>query len=388
MKTLALAIEKLNTLSLDVSPIIGNTKFYLGDTFSKTEDIVSRLIPFGKAVLLCTEKEYEDKGKTLEKNLTEKGIKCQILINPTLSDLDKIVENVRLVISLSNEYFNLAGVLATERNLYSLYIVDKFNFDNILTIEREQDGRKTLLNFDRRILLDVDRIVKDEEGSSLEYAFIMSKLISLIDYRVYGIITGNKIEKNSYNLIKSAVEDTYSIFSCSREEYLIRLLKNSIIIRLANALSNGFFIKNSTTDICIGLHGDKKGYIPYAKKLAKVYAVTFSSAFDGVSEPDYLERMERVLKYSNKKEATLSKWIVYQGSLCEKKKTEIALIKELLFDEVSSYIKIFDKVEKTYIALGGNTSSIDNEIIKVCGDFIDTFNGMTLATNAGITEYI
>jgi hypothetical protein len=244
------------------------------------------------------------------------------------------------------------------------------------------------LNFDRRILLDVDRIVKDEEGSSHEYAFIMSKLISLVDYRVYGIITGNKIEKNSYNLIKSAVEETYSLFSSSREEYLICLIKNAILIRLANVFSNGVFIKNSAVDVCANLSCDKKTYIPYAKKLAKLYAVTFSSAFDGVSEPDYLERMERVLKYSNKKETVLSKWIVYQGSLCEKKKGEIALIKELLFNEVSGYIKIFGKVEKTYIALGGSTLSVDNEIIKVCGDFIDTFNGMTLATNAGISEYL
>ena len=388
MKSLALAMEKLNSLSLEVSPIIGNTKFYFGDTFSKTQEIVSRLIPFGKAVLLCGESEYEEKGKLLENSLTDKGVKCQVLINPTLKDFDKVVENVRLVISFSNEYFNLAGALATERNLYSLFIVDKFNFDNLLTIETELNGKKISLNFDRRILLDVDTIVKDEEGSSHEYAFIMSKLISLVDYRIYGIITGNKVEKNSYNLIKSAVEETYSIFSCDREEYLIALVKNAIIIRLANVFSNGLFVKNSAVDICKELLGDKKAYIPYAKKLAKIYALTFSSAFDGVSEPDYLERMERVLKFSNKKETLISKWIVYQGALCEKKKNEIALIKELLFNEVSSYIKIFNRVEKTYIALGGSISSTNNEIIKVCGDFVDTFNGMTLATNAGISEYL
>ncbi len=388
MKSLEVAIEKLNTLSLEISPIIGNTKFYFGDTFTKAEEIICKLIPFGKAVLLCSEGDYHEKGKILEKNLTEKGIKCQILINPSLKDFDRIVENVRLVISFSNEFFNLAGMLATERKLYSLFIVDKFNFDSILTIETELNGKKISLNFDRRILLDVDRLIKDEEGSSLEYAFIMSKLISLVDYRIYGIITGEGINKSAYSLIKSAVEETYSIFSKGREEYLILLLKNAIVVRLADAFTNASFIKSSATDLCVMLDGDKKAYIPYAKKLAKIYAITFSSAFDGVSEPDYLERLERVLKYCNGSEVKLSKWIVYQGSLCKKMEKEILLIKELLFNEVLGYIKIFDKVEKTYFALGGNSISVNNEIIKVCGDFLGAFNGMTLATNAGIGEYL
>ncbi len=383
---------KLNTLSSQNFSVIGSTQFYFGNAKDKTSELIPKLIPFGKAVLFCDESDYDIKARHIEEALSEKGIKVVLFFNPSYQEQPNIPEDARAIITFNNEYFNLAGKIATKRNLFSLFIITEFNFDNILNtfFEVEEGGKrqKIRLDFDRRILFDTEIIFKDEKGSAEEFAFVMSKLMALVDYRIFGILTETPTNRNAYNLIKGAVEETYSLFSGEREEYLLSLMENAIKIRLADAITLGKFLQNSSADICAKLCRDKNSTLFYAKRIAKIYSLAFSREFDGVEVPDYLARVEELLKVESAREMDISKWIIFQSRLCAKKQKEIDLIKERLFVETSSYLKIFEQVEKTYLALGGDRVPINSEFIKLSGDFFEVFNGMTIVRDCGVGEFL
>lgn len=392
MKNVKEFVSNLNKISSQNFAVIGSTEFYFGNTLSSVQKIVFKLIPFGVVIFLCHEKDYLSKIKPVEEALTEKGIKVVVILNPTLEKMIDLPENARMIISFSNEFFNIAGRIATEKNLYSLFVIDKFNFDNTLNsyFEVEEGGKrkKVRLDFDRRILLDVESIIDDEVGCAEEFAFVMSKLISLVDYRIFGIITQTPTNKTAYSIIKSAVEETYSLLSEKREDYLLTLIENAIRIRLADAITLGCLYKNSAPDICAKLHGDRNSVLFYAKRIAKIYTLAFSSEFDGVDAPDYLERAETLSKYESSSEVNFSKWLIYQSNLCREKQKEIAIVKELLFSETFNYLNIFDLVEKTYVALGGKKIIPNDDFIKISGDFFETFNGMTLVRDCGVAEFL
>ncbi len=392
MKNVKEVISNLNKLSKQNFSAIGSTEFYFGNTVLKTQEIANMLIPFGIAVFLCNEKDYKEKVEPVEKALLLKGIKVRIIFNPRDGGDVVIPENARMIISFGNEYFNLAGKIATEKNLYCLFIIDQFNFDDTLNsyFEIYKDNKKSRvrLDFDRRILLDVEKIIDDEKGCAEEFAFVMSKLISLVDYRIFGIITETPTNKKAYSLIKSAVEETYSLLSKIREDYLLTLIENAIKVRLADAITLGSFYKNSAPDICAKLHGDRNSSLFYAKRIAKIYTLAFSSEYDGVASPDYLERAENLSKLESSKETDYSKWLVYQSNLCAEKEKQISVVKEILYTETFNYLKIFDLVEKTYIALGGKKITPNDAFVKISGDFYETFNGMTLVRDCGISEFL
>ncbi len=392
MKNVKEIISRLNKISWQNFSVVGSTEFYFGNTLSSVQKIALRLIPFGVALFLCDEKDYLRKIKPIEDILTDKGIKVIVVFNPTIEKVLDVPENARMIISFSNEFFNIAGRIATEKNLYSLFVIDKFNFDNTLNscFEVEENGKreKVRLDFDRRILLDVESIIDDEVGCAEEFAFVMSKLVSLVDYRIFGIITQTPTNKTAYSIIKSAVEETYSLLSEKREDYLLTLIENAMKIRLADAITLGCLYKNSAPDICAKLHGDRNSVLFYAKRIAKIYTLCFSSEFDGVDAPDYLERAEWLTKYESAREVDFSKWLIYQSKLCREKQKEIAIVKELLFSETINYLNVFDLVEKTYVALGGKKTAPNDEYIKISGDFFETFNGMTLARDCGVAEFL
>ncbi len=385
-------LEKLNRISAENFGVMGSTDFYFGKITAKVQEILLKLIPYGRAVLLCNKVDYYDKVEAVVEALYLNDIKVTVIYNPTEESIASIPENARAVIAFGNDNFNLAGRIATEKNLYALFVIDQFNFDNVLNsyyeIEKEGKKKKIRLDFDRRIILDVDKIIEDENGMAEEFAFVMSKLIALVDYRIFGIITETPTNKNAYNLIKGAVEETFSLFSKNREDYVLSLLENALKIRLADAITLGKFLQVSSADICARLSGEKHAVLSYSKRIAKIYSLAFSSEFDGVGEPDYLSRAEELAKLSSATEVESSKWLVYQSELCAKKAKEISIIKEKLYVETSSYLKIFEQVEKTYLALGGAKMKTNDSLVKVSGDFFETFNGMTLVRDTGIAEFL
>ncbi len=388
--------HRLNSISAKNFSSIGNINFYVGNYSAKVKEVLTRLIPFGKAVLFCTQNKFNLLGASLVENLKKEGIKVIPFIENFAPEYSKISgslpEDVRAIITIGKDYSNLANKIATEKNLFSVSIVDSFDYSSILdySVVEEVNGKREnfIFDADRHVIFDLEKIFLDEKNLSTEYAFIMSKLIALIDYRIYGLIVNLPTNKSAYELVKNAVEETYSIFSHTREEYLEIILKNGILIRLANIISKGKLLSNSAVDRVVGIVGEDSAFISTAQRIIQIYTLCFSSKFDGVDIPDYLERVEKVLEYECAKEWQISGWIIEQSRLFEKRKEVIRVIKDSLKKEVFGYNKVFSKVEKTYLALGGELKEYNDKAIKMSGDFFETFNGITLSRECGITEIL
>ncbi|MBQ7339723.1 MAG: hypothetical protein IJW43_02580 [Clostridia bacterium] len=388
--------HKLNTISAKNFSSIGNINFYVGNYSAKVKEVLTRLIPFGKAVLFCTQNKFVNLGAILIENLKNENIKIIPFIEDSAPEYNKFVsslpEDARAIITIGKDYSNLANKIATEKNLFSVSIVDSFDYSSILdySVVEEVNGKREnfIFDADRHVIFDLEKIFLDQDNLSIEYAFIMSKLIALIDYRIYGLIVNLPTNKSAYELVKNAVEETYSIFSHTREEYLEIILKNGVLIRLANIISKGKLLSNSSVDRVVSIVGDDSIAISTAQRIIQLYTLCFSSKFDGVDIPDYLERVDRVLEYECAKEWQISGWIIEQSRLFEKRKEVIRIIKDSLKREIFGYNKVFSKVEKTYIALGGKLKEYNDKVIKMSGDFFETFNGITLSRECGITEIL
>lgn len=388
-------INQLNTVAMKNFSVIGSVTFHYGDLIVKTTELLNRLIPFGKAIVLCEQEDYEKIAKPLSDHLRNNGIKAIILIESKTDSeslkeqlIKSIPEDARCIVATSNWLYNVAGELAGELNLYGVFTCHNLDFSNLLNYEVKDKNKVTKLDFDRNIILDVDRILENQESLPVEFAFIMSKLTALIDYRIFGILTGTVISKDAYNLVREAVEETYSIFSSAREEYVYTLIANSIKIRLANLISKGIILKNSAVDVAVSDCDDLLTYLSYAKRVTKIYALCFSMEFDGVETPDYFERAQALCEQQDDLKLEISTWIARQAKISREKRVEIATVKQKLHAEVLNYLKIFDKVSKTYIALGGTIAKSDDFFVKSAGDGLGVFNGITLARESGICEFL
>ena len=387
--------QKLNSISSENFSSIGNINFYYGNYTSQLKEVLSKIIPFGKALLLCSETFFEQEGNALLFELKDANINIISIAENSIDEqdiLESIPDDVRAIVALENDYYNLSLSIATKLNLFFVCVVKTFNFSNVLSYSQSQieNGKmkKVIFDADTHIIFDVDKILLDEKNVSNEFAFIMSKLVSLIDYRIYGLVTECPTNKSAYSLIKNAVEETYSIFSFDRQEFLMLIIKNSILIRLANIISKGKVFENSSVDICKRVTGDRTALIPLARKIVKIYTLCFSSQFDGVSEPNYLDRVEQILPLDCVLESQVGEWIIKQSKMVLEKQETIKQIKQNLKTEIFEYNKIFSKVEKTYLALGGSLGKVDDSVVKLSGDFFEVFNGMTLVRESGIAEFI
>ena len=138
----------------------------------------------------------------------------------------------------------------------------------------------------------------------------------------------------------------------------------------------------------LGISKDYSSLIPTCRRVIKLYTLCFSSKFDGVDIPDYLDRVKKIENLETATELEIGQWLVTQSQLGDERSQVINIIKDSLKREVFAYNMVFNKVEKTYLALGGKLGEYDDNIIKLSGDFYQTFNGITLARECGITELI
>ncbi len=388
MKDYSLVLEKLNKISLDGYAIIGGVNFYGGESVSETLALLTKLTPFGKTVILING-EVSEKVANLQKTLLNARFTVELIdcADKSVKEITETMPEIaRSVIALENALFDTAGEVAGALNIYCLLALDTFDFANVLNYKSLATNQ--VLDFDRHIILDFEKIFADEVNLANEYAFIMSKLLALIDYRILGILTKTPMNKNAYSLIRQAVEQTFTIFNYSREEYLLTILESGLTARLANLISSGKIFANSAVDIAVGLSGNVQTTIPYLKRIARIYSLTFTGEYEEVGEPNYLSIVENITQLTLETELNVTKWIIKQSQIYNERSEEVQVIKQKLFPESVGYLTVVNNVEKTYIALGGQTLAADDKIIKQAGDFCGVFNGITLARECGICEFL
>ena len=89
------------------------------------------------------------------------------------------------------------------------------------------------------------------------------------------------------------------------------------------------------------------------------------------------------------------KWLINRSKIFSKSKKDLSTISNLLIPEIQGLKSSFEKMEKTYLVLGGKKLSESDRnssnfvfAIKHCGNLPFGFNGMSLLSEKGVTEFL
>ena len=108
--------QKLNKISSENFSSIGNINFYYGNYTIQLKEVLTKIIPFGKALLLCSESFFEREGKNIVSQLKDANIKIISIAENSIDEqeiLESIPDDVRAILTFENEYYNLSQKIAT-----------------------------------------------------------------------------------------------------------------------------------------------------------------------------------------------------------------------------------------------------------------------------------
>lgn len=224
----------------------------------------------------------------------------------------------------------------------------------------------------------------------------------MIDYRVRGAMRGEWQCRESYNLAREVVSDTFRILNYSESGIPLRLLENQLRMTIACSFTDGALFGGSGEEQMAKLLEYESG-LPLAEcrffaalRLLELYRMYFAGELDGgLKLPDYSARAALMARITGQEEylflKSFSENRIPLGTVLQKK-GEIAA---KLSSELEGLCAIKEKIYNTYLALGGNpglNEAFSDASVRGAAysapDFPDSFNTLTLMREEGILEYL
>lgn len=381
--------------------------FVQGDFISKTEELASKLVPFGKVAFVCYENTFEDFGKPLIDKLKCKGNKPITMIFKNgsedsikfASELFNFPEDVRLIIVVDPGLYRLASYFAEVRGTPIVCGLISSNvqglLDSVIYLKNSNVVDKVYINAERFIIIDEQRIF-DNDCSAVCFANIMAKTVALIDYRMQCAVIGEKPSAFIYGILKNAVVDTFGAVATESLYTKKLLLCNLLKAELANSLSYGRLLDSSafsvTSKLMNGFNGDYSAILDCAKKILGIYEIYFNCKSSAVLKcVDYNERVDVLVKDFGLNEKQCLESLVMQLEIAKKGRSRSESAKIKMKKEVASIFKLSKKMNELFVKLGGSMSESCSKTVKAIKHSGDTFfglNTMSLAREVGVTEFI
>lgn len=388
-----------------------NTKFIQGDLLDSISALSKSLVPYGKIGLIAYNDTFMAIGKELVAKLKELGLKTVAMVFKHGSDdtvksasqLFNFPEDVRLVISFDSGLYRISAYYANVKGVPVICGLKNFETrgicDRVIFLRNGKTVDKIPVNPERYVIID-EKLFSKENVVSDAYAFIMSKAVALIDYRMKHVNNGTTASQYIFGLLKEAVTETLGLDNYSLEEKNIILIKNALLINLANALSNGDLYDASAETVVSRLLFRFKSYIDYgtllfsAIKILGIYNVYFNCKSSALlNYIDYNERVDLLVNLFGLGENQVLDGIKKQLELVKKGRSRSEGEKFKLKKEVATLYKLTEKMSKTFISLGGKGLGTEDKArfiaaLKVCGDTPYGLNTMSLVRESGVTEFI
>jgi hypothetical protein len=105
------------------------------------------------------------------------------------------------------------------------------------------------------IIFDKSIVEFSEDLPSKLYAYNISKLSALYDYRINSALSIKRELKQAYSLARQAILDTFNVFSCRQTEILDKLIHAHFVLNYANGLTGGELFACSSALISAKLYG-------------------------------------------------------------------------------------------------------------------------------------
>ena len=372
-----------------------------------TSDVAKKIIPYGKVAVLYSKEKYNKHGKDFATMLKGNGNSVTHVVLPdnftdsieNYSHLFNLAEDIRLVVSTDYKLYNCAKYFASVRSIDCLLIVDNLNSYGLLedTVLITNGGylERVKVSLNMHVLIDYDAIRLKPQDFADTYAFIVSHALALTDYRIYLGLGQSKPNKTAFALAIKSVTNTYQLLKHDKQERLDILLNDLMCLEIANANVNGKIYQNfACATASYLLNGDKtdkgKNRLLCAIPTARLYGLYLSGDYDKILEtPNYLESVDFICENFCVSRQKALDVINNQYATIKSNVKNIKKVKQLITNDVNSFIDCCKNMLNTFIALGGN-DQIDKRLrdraIKHSGDL--AFNCFTLVRESGIAEYI
>jgi hypothetical protein len=226
------------------------------------------------------------------------------------------------------------------------------------------------------------------------YAYVVSKTISLIDYKIYLKLYSKRFIKAPYDLLNTAINGALTCFNLPLNQRENALIENLMTVEIANRIMAGdVWCKSTENSVKILMGGIFSGYdrIAFVKYASSLYQKYFSNNFENLLEvPDYNQRASTVATYLKIDEKAVMIKLLNQIEFLRSSQEIIKQLKPIILEQVQKLEKLTKQISSTYHALNGGGKQTKN--LKFClyhsGDVDEYVNGMSLVRENGILEYL
>ena len=380
----------------------GELKFYSGNYAEQTVKILTEVCPCGKIATLYFNSTYQNFGREFSLVLKNAGFKPLSIIMPEdfsnsvedYSRLFTLPDDIRCIITFDfslNQSIKYYGAI---KSIDTIHILTDFTSAEFLSptsfVKNGAQFDRINLNCNQHIVID-DSIIKPDLPKI--FAYTASKIINLIDYKIYVKLHSKRHLKSPYELLSASIDNTLTCFNVSIDSRKNYILENLFLAEISNRISDGIFwtisSENSVERLMPRFEGyDRIAFLRYTLGLYKKY---FSGEYDHLLEiADYNTRVDSISKIINADEKKLMQDLLAQLENYNIQKDNLAKIKNTLLEQVVKTEKLIGQINSTYHALGGGGK--ENKDLRNCiyhsGDLNSTLNGMSLVRENGILEFI
>lgn len=392
-----------------------NADFHYGNYKALLADLVRSRALGGKIAVIAGNDMFLKYGRRAAEALEEAGCTpVNVILKNTFDKrlenaggLFRLPEDVRLAVVTDNELFDAASYFAGIRGIPLALVPASTNVQggagDTVTVNVRGYEETFFTGAERIFLIDEALFRKCEPLAAADtFAEIISKTVAMIDYRVRGAMRGEWQCRESYNLAREVVSDTFRILNYSESGIPLRLLENQLRMTIACSFTDGALFAGSGEEQMAKLLEYESG-LPLAEcrffaalRLLELYRMYFAGELDGgLKLPDYSARAALMARITGQEEylflKSFSENRIPLGTVLQKK-GEIAA---KLSSELEGLCAIKEKIYNTYLALGGNpglNEAFSDASVRGAAysapDFPDSFNTLTLMREEGILEYL
>jgi hypothetical protein len=360
--------------------------------------VLLSVAPNGKLAFIATESTAIKFTKLLYQTARSVGV---TLVTYTFDDYKTSTENaselfslpddVRAVIFCDREVSDLAGYFASIKNLPLIIFPQSIDANGLIRnkiyITTGDKIDAVLLKVKRHVIID-KKIILDDYADA--YAFIMSRFISLIDYRINLSVQGGTPHKTAFDVIKNCVLSTFGSPKLKSGLKDV-LLYNSFATEMAIASTNGDINDLSAENVGSNLLGQK-----YNSKTSLYIASILIEIYNSLCkiEPEFcaLTNVNDVADQLELKLGIVSTYFLdalsYQIAKLTKNSDRVKAQMQLLTKEIKSYYGLSKTIYSAYLSLGGSEiEPIDHAFaITHAGDVGKFINGISLVRESGFIK--
>ena len=373
-------------------------KFYQGTAFDELKSLVKTLCPHGKVAFITTLKsnlsfctKIAKTLKSVNASLCTFVLEDSALSTKNLSQLFSMPDDVRLVLTMDVELVGHAVYFANLKSLPVVVIPSSLTLkgvlDNVLYVRTDEKVDRVQVKVDRHVVID-----KEMMGDDLykPFAYSMSKLVSLIDYRISRTLLSLAPVKKAFDMVKNSVLSTQNVTKLDRESQKDVLIYNAFEIEIASMLSKGEITCFSAENVALDIEGERYNdtlALYLALKIIKIYDLAFSCDLNFTALTNVNAISTDLQEKTGIRDEYYLKNILLQVKSIDKKGDEIKALLTSLVPEIKSFIKFSKKIEETFVSLGGVMDDVDTSFsLSHAGDNFVGANGMTLLREAGLIK--